>query len=245
ARRVRFEQIDLYRSLVMTVDDAPAGQMLLGLRGDHAWCGGFGVLAPFRGQGLAATLATAMIDSARQAGARRFSLEVLTRNERAIRTYTRAGLRTQHDLQIFEWRRPDVQQHDAPAPHSPDRRIEETSEPLRLLEHFAAFHPVKPAWQRDLPALLARASARGLALTEGGAIAGYLLFQLGADGLTRIEDLGARNADHVGALLTELQARSSRIVSVNEPDNSPLTAAFEACGFVESDRQHEMWRDLT
>src|SRR3954466_10842646 len=40
AARVRTEQIDLQRSLVMRVGDAPAGLALLGLRSDRAWCGG-------------------------------------------------------------------------------------------------------------------------------------------------------------------------------------------------------------
>jgi len=66
--RVRIEQIDLYRSLVMQVDDDLAGIALLGLRGDRAWCGGFGVMLPFRGRGLAHALATAMLEQARQQG---------------------------------------------------------------------------------------------------------------------------------------------------------------------------------
>src|SRR3954447_17636378 len=70
AARVRTEQIDLQRSLVMRVGDEPAGIALLGLRGDRAWCGGFGVMLPFRERGLAHKLAAAMLDQARQAGAR-------------------------------------------------------------------------------------------------------------------------------------------------------------------------------
>ena len=89
--RVRTEQIDLHRSLVMRVGDDLAGIALLGLRGDRAWCGGFGVMLPFRGRGLAHELAVAMLDQARQAGARGCGLEVLTRNQRAINTYARAG----------------------------------------------------------------------------------------------------------------------------------------------------------
>jgi ribosomal protein S18 acetylase RimI-like enzyme len=245
AQRVRLEQIDLYRSLVMLADDIPAGHALIAMRGAQAWCGGFGVLSAFRGQGLARPLSAAMLDSARAAGARRFSLEVLTRNERAIRTYTGAGLQVRRDLRIFSWSRPD--QEAAAGTSSANAggpQIDEVTEPLGLLEGFAALHPVPPAWQRDLPSLLARGSMRGLALREGGTIAAYLLFQQGADGGARIEDLGAGHAGQAAALLAALQARSKRIVSINEPDDSPLTAAFDASGFVESDRQHELWTDL-
>src|SRR5262245_28206210 len=70
AARVRTEQIDLHHSLVLRLADAPAGLALLGLRGDRAWCGGFGVMLPYRGRGLAHHLAAAMLDQARNAGAR-------------------------------------------------------------------------------------------------------------------------------------------------------------------------------
>ncbi len=61
ARRVRSENLDLRSSLVMLLGDEPAGQAMLGLRGARAWCGGFGVMLPFRGRGLAQPLAAAML----------------------------------------------------------------------------------------------------------------------------------------------------------------------------------------
>jgi ribosomal protein S18 acetylase RimI-like enzyme len=275
ARRVRAEQIDLHRSLVMLLGDAPAGQALVALRGERAWCGGFGVMLPFRGRGLARPLAAAMLDSARQAGARSFSLEVLTRNERAIKTYTHAGFRARRDLQIFEWRRPDEEPprgyptenrepgghehrtnggeqrtanraatNDALQTTDDGQSISEVAEPLRLLDRFAALHPSPAAWQRDLPALLARGGVRGLAIMEHAVMAAYVLFQLGVEGSARIEDLGAERAEQAAALLGALQSRSARIVSVNEPADSPLTAAFLSAGFLESDRQHELSIEL-
>jgi GNAT superfamily N-acetyltransferase len=239
AQRVRVEQIDLHRSLVMLVDDQPAGQALLARRGDHTWCGGFGVILPLRGRGLSHQLATAMLEQARQAGARRFSLEVLTRNERAIKTYTRLGLQIRRDLQILEWRRPEGESRI----ENPGQGVE-VGEPMQLLDRFAALHPVSAAWQRDLPALLTRGGYRGLALAEAGVTAAYALYQSNADGIARIEDLGAERAELAAALLTALQARSQRILAINEPTDSPLTPAFLDVGFTEVDRQHEMWMDL-
>jgi GNAT superfamily N-acetyltransferase len=250
AQRVRVEQIDLHRSLVMLLGDEPAGQALLARRGDHAWCGGFGVMLPLRGRGLAHQLAAAMVEQARLAGARRFSLEVLTRNERAIKTYTRLGLRTRRDLQILEWRPPEGEKRteNRGQPATGDGRLTtdvlEAEEPARLLDRFAALHPAPAAWQRDLPALLTRGGFRALAIEEAGVPAAYALYQAGADGIARIEDLGALRADQAGALLAALQARSARILTVNEPADSPLTAAFLSAGFNEIDRQHEMWMEL-
>ncbi|KPV47876.1 hypothetical protein SE17_41095, partial [Kouleothrix aurantiaca] len=101
AQRVRGEQIDLARSVLLQVDGAPAGLAIVALRGGHAWCGGFGIVSAQRGRGLALPLAEAMLASARTAGARRLSLEVLTRNAPAIATYRRAGLEHVRDLQIL------------------------------------------------------------------------------------------------------------------------------------------------
>jgi RimJ/RimL family protein N-acetyltransferase len=239
AQRVRVEQIDLYRSLVMLVDDQPAGQALLARRGDHTWCGGFGVILALRGRGLSHQLATAMLEQARLAGARRFSLEVLTRNERAIKTYSRLGLQIRRDLQILEWRRPEGE----PRPEGRGRSVEAEA-PMRLLDRFAALHPVSAPWQRDLPALLTRGGYRGLTIEEAGVPMAYALYQSNADGIARIEDLGAERAELAADLLRALQARSQRILTINEPTDSPLTAAFLDVGFTEIDRQHEMWMEL-
>src|SRR5437868_13630547 len=109
SRRACVDSVDLYRSLVMLVGDEPAGMAVLGLRRDRAWCGGFGVMLPFRGRGLSHQLTAALLDQARQAGAREFSLEVLTHNQPAITTYARAGLEVRRDLLVLEWRRePDT-----------------------------------------------------------------------------------------------------------------------------------------
>jgi GNAT superfamily N-acetyltransferase len=258
AARVRTEQIDLHRSLVLGLGDAPAGIALLGLRGDRAWCGGFGVMLPFRGRGLAHNLAAAMLEQARQAGARMCMLEVLTRNERALKTYIRSGFQPRRDLQILEWRRANVHEE----PRTGTRRVNQEPRtenrepspahpltlsdvaPARLLAHFAALHPAPAAWQRDLPALLVRGGMQGLVLNEAQRPRAYALITPISDGGARIEDLGADGAESAGALIGLLQARYRRLNSVNEPADSPLTPAFAAAGFAEVDRQHELWIDL-
>jgi GNAT superfamily N-acetyltransferase len=243
--RVRTEQIDLHHSLVMRVGDDPAGIVLLGLRGDCAWCGGFGVMLPFRGRGLAHELATAMLEQARQAGARGCGLEVLTRNQRAIKTYARAGFQPLRDLQVLEWRRPQSsvqgdEQERAKRQAGGTSEIAERA-PAALLAHFAALHPAPAAWQRDLPALLVRGGMLGLALMDGDQPRAYALLTPAPDGSARIEDVGAANVEQAALLLATLQTRYTRLVSVNEPADSALTPAFDAAGFTEADRQHELW----
>lgn len=238
AERVRLENIDLHRSLVMMVGDEPAGQAVLARRGDQAWCGGFGVIMAFRGRRLARPLAHAMIDQARQAGARRFSLEALTRNERALKVYAGVGLSVQRDLLVLEWKRPE----DSSAPARPEGVV--PADPAWLLERFTALHPRPAAWQRDRATLLAASGLQGLAIERDGATAAYALFAARDDGVVRLADIGAERAEDVAALLGALQGRAEQITDVNEPADSPFIPAFTAAGFVESDRQHEMALDL-
>jgi GNAT superfamily N-acetyltransferase len=243
--RVRTEQIDLLRSLVMRVADDPVGIALLGLRGDRAWCGGFGVVLGYRGRGLAHALAAAMLDQARQAGARGCGLEVLTRNQAAITTYTRAGFKPVRDLQVLEWHGPQAPGQDASAGEDGSRRSSiAESQPAVLLGQFVALHPAPAAWQRDLSALLVRGGMRGLALLDGEQLRAYALLTAMPDGGARIDDLGAEDAGQATPLLAALQARYAHLISVNEPSDSALTPAFAAAGFVEVDRQHELWIEL-
>lgn len=236
SQRLRIEQLDLLRSPLLVVDEQPAGLALLGLRDTRAWCGGFGITMPFRGRGLARVLAQAMVQQAREAGARTLGLEVLTRNERALKTYLRAGFVQQRDLHIFEWKRPES---FAPAPPAP---LLDTSVPV-LLEHYAAMHPVPAAWQRELPSLLVRGGLHGLALQHHTTLVAYVLVSMRDDN-ARIEDIGARQPEDAARLLRALQARYASLVSVNEPENSHVTAAFFETGFAESDRQHELLLEL-
>ncbi len=261
AARMRTEQLDLHRSLVMRLSDEVAGIALLGLRGDRAWCGGFGVMLPFRGRGLAHELATAMLGQVRQAGARGCGLEVLTRNQRAIKTYARAGFHPLRDLQVLEWRRPQeppefgVQGEAQMTMGQADKKLRQEEDnnlqspiaqlhPATLLAHFAALHSAPAAWQRDLPALLVRGGMYGLALMEGERLRAYALLTPTPDSGARVEDLGADDVERAATLLSALQARYARLISVNEPADSALTPAFEAADFIEVDRQHELWVDL-
>ncbi|MCG8350116.1 MAG: GNAT family N-acetyltransferase [Chloroflexales bacterium] len=234
AQQMRVESIDLWHSLVMLVDEQPVGIALLARRGERVWCGGFGITLPWRGYGLAQPLAEAMIDQARQTGARTLTLEVLTRNKRAIRLYTRAGLHITRDLLIVEWRRPK----DG-LPSKPNVSLIATNAD-ELLEHFGLLHPVAAAWQRELTTLILRGGLLGAALRMNEDTAAYVLYQKGSNGGLRLADLGAQDATQAKLLLAALQLHSKHLVSVNEPANSPLTTAFIAAGFVEIDRQHEM-----
>lgn len=236
ARRVAIENIDLLYSPVLLADDEPAGVALLARRGARRWCGGFGVIALQRGQGLAHALAGEMVRLARASGGRRLDLEVLTRNGRAERVYQRAGLSATRRLLILSWR-----PGDEPTPATPAMLHEREPSEL-VLGHFAALHPVSAAWQRESATLLAMPDLQGFALHHDG-VAAYALTQGGGDEL-RIVDFGARDVDAAAQLLQALQARARSLFSVNEPAESPLSAAFLRASFVIVDEQHAMTIDL-
>jgi GNAT superfamily N-acetyltransferase len=234
ARRARHEQIDLWRSTALLVGGEPAAVAMLAIRGARAWCAGFGVAQAHRGRGLSHRLAEEMVRQAREAGAAELWLEVLTRNERAIRTYARAGFRAVRDLLVVEWRRAEGAE---PPSASPD--VVEANLAL-LLRSFARLHQSPAAWQRDLPALLVREPVLGYTLGPPEEPLAYALVQAGPGEMGRIVDLGASDAASAGRVLAALQARFARLLSVNEPLDAPHTPAFAATGFAEVDRQHEM-----
>jgi hypothetical protein len=166
---------------------------------------------------------------------------VLTRNQPAIKTYARAGFQPVRDLQVLEWRRSQELRQQGDDKLQP--RLAQSA-PTALLAHFAALHPAPAAWQRDLPALLVRGGMDGLALMDGERLRAYALLTPTPDSGARVEDVGADDVEWATTLLSALQDRYARLISVNEPADSALTPAFEAAGFIEVDRQHERWVDL-
>ncbi|MCA1554208.1 MAG: GNAT family N-acetyltransferase, partial [Chloroflexi bacterium] len=237
---VRADYLVLEHSPVLCVDGELAGLATVGLRGEQAYCKGFGIVVLYRGRGLAHQLCSEMLDQARRAGARCLTLGVLQRNERAVSTYLRAGLRVSRELLSFEW--------NSPSPRRGEGRGEGRSckfnilliEPTRAWQDFAALHLVAPTWERDLPTLRRLDDLNGLALVEGDTLRAYALFQqTGADAIELV-DIAAAEARHAASLLCALQQRYAHITCCNEPADSPMIAAFRAGGFAETLSRYEM-----
>ena len=235
---VRVEQIDLTRSPVLYAGSQPVGLATVGVRGERSYCKGFGIVVPFRGRGLAALLCGEVIRQARLAGARTLQLGVLKQNERAVRTYLSAGLHVWRELQSFEWddRSDPIAAADMPAMQA--------DEPLALLDHYAALHPVTPVWGRDLTSLQEMDDLSGMVLPVKCGPAPYVLYEPGEEGTVTIMDIAAPRAEQAVALLSHLKRMHRRIVCNNEPDGSPMLDAFAAAGFRNSARRFEMVMDL-
>ena len=209
------------------------GLALLGVRGARSCCGGFGIVPAQRGSGLALPLTLALLDQARQCGARQMRLIVLAQNERAITTYRRAGFTIWRELWCFEWTRgctAGVAPHGALVP----------SVVPELLALDPALAPIEPIWSRALETLRAFDDLVGLALFEQGAPVAYLLLRRAPDGAGDIQAIGARSADEAVVALATLQRQYTRIICLNEPADSPGAAAMDMLGFARTFRRYEM-----
>jgi GNAT superfamily N-acetyltransferase len=236
--KVRKEQYDLEHSLIAYEGVEPAGVAVLAIRGEAGWCGGFGVVPSRRGRGLGRRLMAALLESARAAGVRRLTLEVLRENAAALRLYEAAGLRVVRDLLVLDrGATPGVGR----AARAADQL--EDSEAAELLPHFARLHALAPAWQRDLPSLLA-ARTRGLRLGPRERPRAYALLARGRDGKTHLSDLAAEDEDAARELSAGLARLADAFRVVNEPAPSPFVAPLLELGFEESARQYEMRIEL-
>jgi GNAT superfamily N-acetyltransferase len=238
AERIPSELLLLDHSPLLCVDDAPAGLALLAVRGERSCCGGFGIVPAQRGRGLALPLTLALLEQARQCGARSMTLIVLAQNERAIKTYQRAGFSLWREIRSFEWARGE----DIPAPAARDALV--SAAVADLLALGPAWQPVAPIWSRDAPTLGSLGGLEGLALIHEGAIVAYLLLRRSPDGAADILSLGARSTADAADALAALQRQSDRITCVNEPADSPGAQAMDVLGFARTFRRYEMVASL-
>ena len=212
----------LDRSLVAWEGDTPVGLANLGLRGQRTWLGGVGVVKTHRRSGIGEQLSRALLDRAREAGARELALEVITRNEPAIALYEKLGFRTIRELEVLTLTAAE-DQGQASGLSLPDasRRI-------------ARARTEAEPWQRDdvtvanLPDAAALGTDRAAAIfrIEGGRVN---LLQAGGEDLAE--------------LVTGLRLRGP-ILALNYPAGDPVTAALHDAGATEVIRQLEMVIDL-
>ena len=89
--RVRTDHLNLHHSVLLLVNDVPAGEATLGLRGTQAWCGGFGIAPEFRGRGYGKALMIYVARLAKERDCGRFEWSVLDWNAPAIAFYKGLG----------------------------------------------------------------------------------------------------------------------------------------------------------
>ena len=226
--------IALDRSLLWR-DDAGSiiGLGALGVRGERGWVGGFGLAPTSRGRGLSGALLAALLDRARGAGLGQVQLEVITTNDRAIRTYARAGFRRTRELLLLS--------AAAVAVPVADATVTAVS-PATLLAGVPGLALPDFAWQRETVSLLALPELHGLVLGAPASPQAFVVFTVSPTAV-QIQALAGDSDESLvtltGALAKQFPGRSLRLV--NEPQESPVLAALLAAGWrYESLRQYEM-----
>jgi len=229
-------------------DGEPSGVALLMRRGTDAWCGGLGVAPGLRGCGLGHRLTSALLDTARARGCCRIRLEVADGNEGARALYTAHGFVPVRRLETFLGAATAEVGPGSPV-------IGRFANPETVWGDFAAYHPVAPSWQRELPGLRATTvqhRPEGRCLGDPARPAAYLLVRscdpdapFGDAGrppadpkaALQVVDAGVRPgfgpptellATLVGAIAAERPERP--IVAGNVPVDDPLTVALRAAG---------------
>ena len=93
--------LDLDASRVALLDGVPVGLANVAVRGDRAWIGGIGVTPFGRRRGIGERLMRAVIDQARERGARDVQLEVIEGNGPALALYEKLGFEHVRDVDVW------------------------------------------------------------------------------------------------------------------------------------------------
>jgi ribosomal protein S18 acetylase RimI-like enzyme len=93
--------LDLASSVVALDGDEPIGLANLGVRGERTWLGGVGVVPSHRRKGVGEQLTRALLDRARELGAREMWLEVIVENKPAIALYEKLGFEVTRELEVL------------------------------------------------------------------------------------------------------------------------------------------------
>lgn len=212
-----------------------AGIGLLARRDDTGWIGGMGVGTAYRRQGIGRQLMMKLLDSARGLGLKRVQLEVISQNVGAHQLYLSLGFVDLRRLLILEGRA-------VPTVESSLHFAETTTE--AALQHFAAFHPVAPPWQRARPAL-ARATAPtcGWSAQHNGETLAYVIGIVGQQGLHFL-DAACKPGEEAAlrALLAHIHAAHPEVPGriINLGEDEPGWPVFRDLGYQETMSQIEM-----
>lgn len=236
----RIGDLDDAHSPVLRVGGETVGFGALGLRGERAWLGGFGVALPWRRRGLGRRLLEAWFDAARSRGARRAQLEVLEPNAAARALYEAQGFRSVRWLEVWSL---------AAVPAADAAVVERVDVPEAHGAIDALSGPVEP-WQRDAAVVRAFApESLGLRVGPASAPLGAAVVRPAPGRVSVLRLRTAAGAPREGviaallaAAMTHTGATSLRWLNVAEDD--PGSAALRELGGQLEIRQVEMARAL-
>jgi GNAT superfamily N-acetyltransferase len=217
--------VALTRAINAYDEDAIAGTLLYGLRGDRVWFSLVGVLPAYRRSGLGRVMLMGALDAVDSAGARTIEFEAYMRNHPLHAMCAGVGFREVDQLGI--WARTPRKRA------TNDLRFKKRSvESIQAIANATA-----ACWQRE-PLGVSRAASSALIECDGA----YAFVRV-RDEHAVILDAGARNARAADELVRELDARVPYdITLLNEPEGSALSGALGRARWRLIERQQRMLR---
>lgn len=248
ADRCRVHDIDLGHSVVAR--DASGriiGFAMLARRGEWGWCGDFGVVPEWRGQGIGHRMMEAFLEQARLAGVRRVTLEVASDNQPARRIYERAGFCATGEFVAL---RAEVATLAAAGDEDGEIRVRPADSSV-LPDWFGQEDAREvPTWERQLWSLVVASDTRILvSLRDSGERALVIYRPADAFGRTWLVRIGLAadgQPTDVAALLRAAAADSggTYLLAGDEPEGSATHRILEGLGFREVARGLAMMREL-
>ncbi|HEX6460122.1 MAG TPA: GNAT family N-acetyltransferase [Thermoleophilaceae bacterium] len=215
--------IDLSCSRVL-VEDEPVAFSLVGLRAEEAWIGGMGTVPARRRRALGERALVASMDAASERGASGVWLEVIDRNEPALRLYEKLGFELVRDLVVWS----------LTAPQDEPPRSREV-EPEEARAWIAAHRQSREPWQRSDAALRHMDGLRALMVESGAAV-----IYKRADSTTITMQITAGDEEAASEALLAAAAGGGALRLSNAPAGEPASRALERLGAEQQVWQHEM-----
>ncbi|HML20024.1 MAG TPA: GNAT family N-acetyltransferase [Aggregatilinea sp.] len=235
------DDLSLQDSVAAVEDKRIVGTGLLGIRDNHGWIGGMGVVPDHRRRGIGRHMMLFLIERARQHGLSHIDLEVIDQNYGAHALYLSLGFIETRSLVSVE-REPGI---PANLEAIGDYNVQEQAV-TTLLPHYNDFHTVENCWQRSLRSLeLLVPHIEGWSVTLGDCLAGYGLGWAGRHGVRLIDFAMNPNGDPQAAGTAMLTALHSRYPDApgstyNTPADDPVLQAYWHLDYQTSLKQIEM-----
>jgi len=212
------------------------GFTLNGIDGDTAYDSGTGVVPSHRRQGLARAMMDFIVPHLRHAGARRYLLEVIETNARAVALYESLGFRTTRQMTCWNYESRGIASDTTIRPIEADWDL------------FAEFSDVAPSWQNSTASIRrARDSRVILAAFCGNRLAGYAIVFPPTHDLAQLAVRRTERRHGIGAALLDRAAAEAggtvRILNVDASDEGN-ESFLRARGAEQFARQREMARPL-
>lgn len=224
---VNQEDLRLDLSCEAIVDGKSVGFCSLAVRDDVAWCAGIGVGPAYRGLGVGKELLCHSIDLVRRLGLKKYTLECISENLRALGLYKSFGFRVVDGLYNFKHMQPTSLGIEL----KPYCWIPGC--PVDVTRHWDEFHTVPKSWQADLPTLMHFIQQLQIQLLmDGDVVVGMAIYSETPTSVV-IRDLGVKdeNPRVCQVMLAQLHGLQKPIYQQFVPARSVVAKVLAEMGY--------------